>query len=341
MIFFFSDFFFILFRLALFQSRLPRVRLNRTGGPRALSPSLQGGRGGRGTLPSPGTARRTPPRCRWLCGHGLLPSRATPPAAGRRSARGRGTPMDTRPLGGSRSCEPPGVTPPHGSHCGCHLRPRGASPPAAKWQHPRGALGVPDGTGSPLRCSAGSGVGARPTAAPPPPVLHPLRVSPSTACAPPGAGFPPSARMEQLFGSAPRPPRRLPGARGRAGSSPASAVGGGQGTPPHDCPPRSVRGWHRGRGCAGLWLVLLFFIHIQKKTTEKNPSAPKRRGWEMNQRGAQPLLALNPGLSPPPGGLTPGVVAPGRRLCPRRALSMDLFQPRLFSPRGPGGRSAL
>lgn len=174
----------------------------------------------------------------------------------------------------------------------------------------------------------------------PPPVLHPLRVSPSTACAPPGAGFPPSARMEQLFGSAPRPPRRLPGARGPRGSSPASAVGGGRG-PPYDCPPRSARGWHRGRGCAGLWLLLLFFLRIQKETTEKPHRPPKRRGWEMNQRGAQPLLALNPGLCPPPGGLTPGAVAPGCRLCPHRALSTDLFQPRLFSPRGPGGHSAL
>lgn len=38
---------------------------------------------------------------------------------------------------------------------------------------------------------------------------------------------------------------------------------------------------------------------------------PEARGWEMNQRGARPLLALNPGLCPPPpGGLTLGTAAP-------------------------------
>lgn len=249
--------------------------------------------------------------------------------------------MDMRPLGGSRSCEPPGVTPPHGSHCGCHLRPHGASPPAAKWQHPRGALGVPGGTGSPLGCSDGSGVGARPTAAPPPPGAASPPCQPKHRLCPPGGWIPPQRQDGAAFwvctpSSSPPPrcswPCRLIPCIGR---------GGRTGDPPHDCPPPLRAGLAPGpRLRRALACSPLLYSH-PKENHGKKTIGPKTQGvGDEPERGPAPPR-LKSRTVPPLGGLTPGVVAPGRRLCPRRALSMDLFQPRLFSPRGPGGRSAL
>lgn len=303
MIFFFSDFFFYFISVGSVSVQASPCQTEPHGGAPGAEPLSPGG-----------------PRWPWhaaFARHGETDATTVPMALRARTPSQPGHPSC------SRTSQRTGTGDPDG-----HEAAGGVPELRAPWGDPSPWLALWMSPPSPRGVSASSEVAA-PTGSPGGPGWHrePPRVlgwiwgwSKADRCPPPGAASPPCQPKHRLC-----PPRGLdsppaPGWSSFLGLHPvllaASQVlvavqvhplhwpwgAEDRGPPPMIVPPRSVRGWHRGRGCAGLWLVLLFFIHIQKKTTEKNPSAPKRRGWEMNQRGARPLLALNPGLSPPSGG---------------------------------------